>query len=207
MTEARQFWDALSERYSRSPIRDMPAYEATLERTRAHLGLQDHVLEIGCGTASTALLLANSVAQYVASDFSQGMVEIGRNKVQQAGVGNITNLQAALPDPQIADAAFHGVLAFNLLHLLPDLPAVLADVHRILKPGGLFISKSPCLGRAWYLKPVIGAMRAVGKAPYVQFFTPEQLEGAITAAGFEIVERGDYPRKRTPSRFVVARRL
>ncbi|MCT8159118.1 class I SAM-dependent methyltransferase [Pseudoruegeria sp. SHC-113] len=207
MADASQFWDALSERYSKSPIKDMPAYEATLARTRAYLGAQDKVLELGCGTASTALLLAGQVAEYTASDFSHGMVEIGRAKAAQAGVRNLRHLQAAIPDAQFADAAYDTVLAFNLLHLLPDLPASLADVHRILKPGGHFISKSVCLGGAWYLKPVISAMRAVGKAPYVAFLTPEEVEAAISAAGFEIIERGDYPKKRTPSRFVVARKL
>jgi hypothetical protein len=46
-------------------------------------------------------------------------------------------------------------------------------------------------------------MRMIGKAPPLRFARPARLERSITEAGFEILERGDYP---PPSRFVVARR-
>ena len=62
------------------------------------------------------------------------------------------------------------VLALNLLHLLPDRPAALAKIHRLLKPGGLFISSTACLAdRMWFLRPVIPVMQWLGKAPYVSF--------------------------------------
>ena len=56
------------------------------------------------------------------------------------------------------------------------------------------------------LKPVIGAMRLAGKAPYVRFLSIEALESEIGAAGFEIIETGNYPVK-PPGRYIVARKL
>jgi SAM-dependent methyltransferase len=98
------------------------------------------------------------------------------------------------------------VLAFNLLHLLPDLPAALAEAHGLLKPGGLLITKTPCLGgRYRVLWPVLAALRLFGKAPPLRFLTPASLETTVTAAGFTIEARADLPRK-PPSRFLVARR-
>ena len=49
-------------KYAKSPIKDVPAYEYTLGRTRSYLKPTDAVLELGCGTGGTALKLADAVA-------------------------------------------------------------------------------------------------------------------------------------------------
>jgi ubiquinone/menaquinone biosynthesis C-methylase UbiE len=169
--------------------------------------MTDTVVEIGCGTATTALTLAPKVARMIATDISGEMVRIGREKAQAQGVETIENIQAGIDDPRLATGQHDAVMAFSLLHLVDDLDATLAQVARILKPGGLFISKTPCLRAMWYLRPVLPVLRLLGKAPGgVAFFSPEALEAAIRRAGFEIVETGDYPAKIPPRRFVVARK-
>ena len=70
------------------------------------------------------------------------------------------------------------VLAFNYLHLVRDLPGTLRRIHALLADGGLFISKTPCLGD---MNPLIRlallpAMRAIGKAPYAGAFSASALE-------------------------------
>jgi len=75
-----------------------------------------------------------------------------------------------------------------------------------LKPGGLFISKTPCIGGKWYFRPIIGAMQLIGKAPYLRYLKVDEYDALIRAAGFEIVETGLYP-PTAPSRFVVARKI
>ena len=52
------FWDRIAPKYAADPIADPAAHEATLERTRRLLGPGHRVVEIGCGTGSTALALA-----------------------------------------------------------------------------------------------------------------------------------------------------
>lgn len=58
--EAR-FWDRIARKYASDPIKDTAGYERTLARTRELLTHTDTVLEIGCGTGTTALKLAPSV--------------------------------------------------------------------------------------------------------------------------------------------------
>jgi SAM-dependent methyltransferase len=53
-----RFWDRIARRYAADPIADMPGYEATLQRVQGLLSTEQEVLEIGCGTGTTALLLA-----------------------------------------------------------------------------------------------------------------------------------------------------
>lgn len=201
--DAGPFWDRIARKYAAKPVPDAAAYATTLERTRAYLGANDRVLEVGAGTSSTAITLAPFVAEYTASDISGEMVRIGQEKARAAGIDNLTIRQGTLGDPSLGAGPFDAVLAFNLLHLLRDPGAEVAKAHALLKPGGWFISKSGCLADGQnYLRPVIGLMRLFGRAPYVNFLSRKGLESAIVAAGFEIVETGDYP-----ARFIVARRL
>lgn len=192
-TKSPSFWDSAARKYAAQPVADPDGYERTLERTRHYLKGTDTVVEFGCGTGTTALKLAPAVARMVASDISPEMIAIGREKAQ-AEVK--TNIEFAVATPEAApwsDAEFDAALAFNLLHLVQARQAALASVHRVLKPGGLFISKTPCPADANPIfRALVPVMQVVGKAPYVAFFSAEELEREITAAGFEIIERARH---------------
>ena len=49
-----RFWDRIAPKYAADPIADLAGYEATLQRVQGLLSTQHDVLEIGCGTGSTA---------------------------------------------------------------------------------------------------------------------------------------------------------
>lgn len=76
-----KFWDAAAKKYSLSKVGDQAGYERTLDKTRSFLKESDRVLELGCGTGSTALLLAPSVSRYLATDLSPKMIEIAQEKL------------------------------------------------------------------------------------------------------------------------------
>ena len=199
------FWDRVADRYAADPIKDPTAYNYTLDRTRTFLGAQDRVLELGCGTASTALLLAPGVGHLTATDFSAAMVSIGRRKVEEAGQANLTVEQGDVEGGPLPSGPFDAVLAFNLLHLLRDPEKAIGRVRGLLRPGGLFISKTACLqGRYRLLALPVGLMRLLGKAPTVSFFSTRWLEEAVRRQGFDILESGDFP-KSPPRRYIVAR--
>lgn len=215
MRQAADFWNDAAERYARRPIADMAAYEDTLARARRHLRASDHALELGCGTGTTALLLAGSVARYTATDLSPAMIAIGRRKAAAEGAATLRFAVAPVgggaDDDAFASGAQDVVLAFNLLHLVPDLAATLAEVARLLKPGGTFISKTPCRPSAGFgprlkfalIRAVVPAMQLIGKAPPVTFFTATELEERMQEAGFRMVETKSYGTT-LESRFLVA---
>ncbi|MGP6086799.1 class I SAM-dependent methyltransferase [Antarctobacter jejuensis] len=199
---AAAFWDNIAEKYSKQPIGNMDAYEATLERVRHWLRPEMEVLEIGCGTGTTALKLSGSARAILGTDLSGEMVRIANEKA--AEVPHV-RFETASAEQAGAGQRFDVVMAFNLLHLVEDPAAVSAHVRGLLAPGGLFISKTPCLGGKPWFRPLIWALQLVGKAPKpVQYLRPAQVEATLRAAGFEIVETGGYPKK-LPSHFVVAR--
>ncbi len=208
--DTARFWDRIARKYAADKIADVAGYERTLEHTRAHLKPGDTALELGCGTGTTTLKLAPSVARYVATDVSSEMIAIGREKAAQEGVANVEFAVATPETVQAPDASFDAVLAFNLLHLVEDRAAALRSAHRLLKPGGVFISKTPCLKEMNpALRVLVPVMQFFGKAPYVGFHNAEELEREVEAAGFEIVERGRHGtgKKQEPRIYLVARKL
>ena len=207
-TDDAGFWDRIAPKYATDTIKDMAGYERTIDQTRQWLSGSDAVLELGCGTGTTALRLAPHVHQILASDLSGGMIAIAREKF---ALGNCTNVQfvtathETLAPPEPAPDA---VLAFNLLHLVRDRASLIRQVHRWLKPGGLFISKTPCLKEMNPLiRLAVPVARMLGKAPHVGFFTGPALEAEMVTAGFAILERGRHGSGRQDPRiYLVARK-
>ncbi|SNT35949.1 class I SAM-dependent methyltransferase [Antarctobacter heliothermus] len=196
------FWDGIAEKYATQPIGNMDAYEATLERVRHWMRPDMSVMELGCGTGTTALKLADSVAQYLGTDLSGEMVRIANDK---AATVDHVSFAADAAGTAGAGQTFDAVLAFNLLHLVDDPAAVMIHVRGLLPKGGLFISKTPCLGGKPWFRPLIWGLQMIGKAPApVHCLRPAQIEAALAAAGFEVVETGGYPKK-LPNWMVVAR--
>jgi ubiquinone/menaquinone biosynthesis C-methylase UbiE len=207
-TRDARFWNKTARKYAHDPIADMAGYERTLERTAALLGAEDTVLEIGCGTATTALRLRPGVRRLVATDISSEMIAIAREKVAAAGVTGLEPIVATLDTVPEIEGGYDAVLAFNVLHLLPDRQVALARVLRLLRPGGLFISKTACLSEMNPLiRLAVPVMRLVGKAPHVGFFKGAALEAEVVGAGFTLVERARHGSgRKDPRLFLVARK-
>ncbi|MBN8953132.1 MULTISPECIES: class I SAM-dependent methyltransferase [unclassified Rhizobium] len=204
-----RFWDRAARKYAKGAIADQAGYERTLGRTLALLNAGDRVLELGCGTGTTALRLAGKVHDYLATDVSAEMIAIARERYGAEPIPSLSfrvaTAEAIATDP----ARFNAVLGFNYLHLIRDLPGTLRHVHHLLPTGGLFISKTPCVGE---MKPLIRlallpAMRAIGKAPHAGVFRVSELAEQISAAGFDILATENHASKGDDNRpYIVARK-
>lgn len=211
MDSTQNFWNRNADKYAKSKIGDLAAYEYTLERSRSYMKASDHVLEFGCGTGMTAMKLAPSVAHFTGTDISARMVEHCKERLKQSELQNVTFQRAAVGDDCFKGQQFDIVMAHSLLHLLPDLEQGLMQIRDLVKPGGLFISKTVCITergglKVGAIKLAIPIMRLFGLAPFVNYFNIAELEGALGWAGFKIIESGNFPNKAMPSRYLVARR-
>lgn len=187
MFQRSWFWDRLAKRYARMPVADQAAYETKLEKTRAFLRPESRVLEFGCGTGSTAILHAPHVAQILAIDYSARMLDIAREKAQAAGVTNLDFAQATLAELDSPAGSWDVVMGMSILHLLPDRAQTLARVHELLKPGGVFISSTVCIGDAsWPMRVLAPVFRALPLLPSISSLTLKQLNDELERAGFEI---------------------
>ena len=206
------FWDKIADKYAKKPVRDEDAYEQTLERTLSYLRYSNHMLELGCGTGTTALRLAGGVENITASDVSPNMIRIARNKAESEGVSNVSFICADMFDPSLGDIQYDVVAAFNLLHLLRDPQAAVRHIHGLVKPDGLFISKTPSEpGRGAPLsyrlmRLILPIMQILGRAPFVKFMSQTELTNILENAGFKVIETGNYPVS-PPNHFIVARKV
>jgi len=187
MYQPGKFWDRMAERYAKKPVADEAAYRKKLQVTREYLRPEMEVLEFGCGTGSTAIAHAAHVKHIRAIDISAKMIEIAQGKADAAKVENVTFEQATLDDLDVPDGTFDAVMGHSILHLLESKEDAIAKVHGLLKPGGVFVSSTACIGdfmKVFKLVAPIG--RFFGLLPLVKVFTLKELVHSLTAAGFEI---------------------
>jgi len=203
------FWDRIARKYAADPIADIAGYEATLQRVQALLSPDHEVLEIGCGTGTSALRLAPFTRRMLSTDVSAGMITIAREKLAAQPVPQLRFELADADAPVSRQAACDVVLAFNLLHLVSDLEQTLAAAVQSLRPGGLLISKTPCVSE---MNPLVTRfalplMRAIGKAPHVVCFSAQVLQAAILRQGLEILALERHGTRGKDIRvFIVARK-
>lgn len=202
--EAR-FWDRIAERYAAKPVADVAAYEKKLAIIREHLTPESRVFEFGCGTGSTAIALAPHAAEIQATDVSAKMIDIARRKAGDAGVPNVRFERAGIEELAVPEASVDLALGMSILHLLEDRRAAMEAAWTMLKPGGVFVSSTVCLGdgMSWFgLIAPLG--RRLGLIPRVSILTGDALIDEIEAAGFEIERR--WKPDRSVALFLVARK-
>lgn len=187
MAEASRFWDRMADKYIADPIDDVPAYERKLEITRSYFRPDMELLEFGCGSGATALLHAPHVKHIRAIDFSARMIEHARSSIAAQGVANVDFEVADITTLDAPDGSFDMVLGLSILHLLEDRDAVIAKVHRLLRPGGVLVSSTACLGDTMgFFKLIAPLGRALGLLPILNVMTRNQLVESLQATGFTI---------------------
>ena len=187
MSQAR-IWNRFAKSYARRPVDDQASYDRKLAMTRALLSPDMTLLEVGCGTGSTALIHAPHVARIDAYDFSSEMIALAQAKADEAGVNNVAFEVADLAELR-PEGAYDMALALSLLHLLPDATAGLRQLAAHVRPGGHVISSTVCIGdMPGLLARVLPKLGFTGLIPKVLPLTRDALIAAHTAAGLTITD-------------------
>jgi ubiquinone/menaquinone biosynthesis C-methylase UbiE len=186
-----KFWDWIAERYAKTPIKDEEAYAKKLQITQSYLNKDMEVLEYGCGTGSTSLIHAPFVKHILATDISANMLEIAKKKKEDSNVDNVDFQQSSIEELQLPDASKDVVLGLSILHLLKNRDEVLAKTHQWLKPGGLFVTSTPCIGEMGAgIKFLVNAFMPIGHffgvLPHVSTITKTDLKESLAKNGFSI---------------------
>ncbi len=101
----------------------------------------DRVIDIGCGTGTSALIAAKYVGdkgEVVGIDFSDKMLDIARMKLEEHGLRNVTFLKANAEEISYPDSYFDKVTVFAALHEMNHEGRIntLKEIYRLLKIGG-----------------------------------------------------------------------
>lgn len=93
------------------------------------------VLEVGVGTG-LALPLYDRRICVTGIDYSEDMLAKARARVAALGLGNVTLRQMDARTLDFPDAAFDAVAAMHVLSVVPEPERVMAEIARVLRPGG-----------------------------------------------------------------------
>jgi ubiquinone/menaquinone biosynthesis C-methylase UbiE len=103
----------------------------------ADLGPDQVVLDVGCGPGVAVRAAAGSVARAVGVDRSEAMVDIARRRSQ--GISNVEFAVGAAESLPFPDADFDRVWTIHAFHHWEDPARGIAEVLRVLRPGGRFL--------------------------------------------------------------------
>lgn len=131
-------YDSFAESYSRDNESSLfncyyerPAMIALAGDVNGH-----RVLDAGCGSGPLSAALRAKGATVIGFDSSSAMIKLARQRLGENAALHVADLSQPLP---FADGAFDDVVASLVLHYLPDWKAPLAELRRVLKPGGRLI--------------------------------------------------------------------
>ncbi len=201
------FWDKRSQKYDDDIKKHDSLYEKTISNTKSLLTNSDVVLDFGCASGEMSLDIAPHVQRVHGIDPSVKMIELANQKALDRRADNITFDHIDAFDQRLSSNSFSAIIAFNVFHLLDDVPKVLARLHDLLAAGGLLISQTPCLGeRSWFLRSLIGLLQKLGIAPPILSLTIAELESLVSSSHFEILETKIWDEKMA-LQWIVARKI
>ncbi len=138
----------------------------------------ERVLEVGCGWGELAEWIARETgATVVAIDLSPHMIRLARERGVAASVADVQ----ALP---FADGAFDVVVAAWMLYHVPDLARGLAEIVRVLRPGGRLVAATNSIFHLHELRELVGS------GPSTLTFSRETGD-ELLRHGFALVRRVD----------------
>lgn len=163
---------------------------------------QQEILEIGCGGGLICEQLAKRKATMVGIDLSEGALAAARAHARQSGLGHIIHYEQASAEAlPYADGSFSVIICLDVLEHVRDLKTTLAEVARVLAPGGIFVFDTinrTLIARAvliWYGEhfPSGGLIRGIHN--YHDFIKPAELRALLEASELRVQElTGFMPR-------------
>ena len=183
------------------------------------------ILDAGCGSGPLFAALRDRGATVTGIDRSAGMLEQARRRLGDGADLQVADLGSPLPFP---DDTFDDVTASLVLHYLEDWGAALAELRRVLKPGGRLIASvnHPFAENLWHRKAglepdyfatynYVVEWNAAGQSAVLRFWARplHAMTDAFTTAGFRITAVSepaiapDTPRELLPDDIGDSRRL
>ncbi len=151
---------------------------------REHVSAGDRVLDLGCGDGAFAAALLAAGTTVTCADVAVGALERSAARAPDA---QSVLLRDGEPLP-FGDDAFDLVWAGETLEHVADLTGLLAEVRRVLVPGGALVVTTPNLARLRVAaEALVGGpleSRLDPRADHLRFFTARTLRRVLDGAGF-----------------------
>ena len=204
--DIRAFFDALAGSYAEAhgSARLLLEYRLALIRRLLAPGFRGVLLEIGCGPGVHLFPLAAAYGRAIGTDLSPGMIAAAETVRNTHSCAARIELIAEPAErlASITDRSADAVLCVGALEHMPDKPAVLREVRRVLKPGGRFVCLTPNGDYLWYRRVAPWLGYEVRHLTSDRFVNRAEMLGLLAGARLEVAEsgywrfvaKGDMPR-------------
>jgi 2-polyprenyl-3-methyl-5-hydroxy-6-metoxy-1,4-benzoquinol methylase len=191
--KSTQLWDKLAKNWDKPGVNLGENDVKIVEHIKKYLNAEATVLDYGCATGTIALEIAGQAKSVRGIDISPRMVEIAKRKADERQVKNAEFLQATIDDERLKKESYDIILSLNVLHLLEKPQQAIQRIHELLKPGGVYISATPCRGEnkltSLFIFVPIFIITRIGILPKTSLLSVNGLEKAITGGKFQIMEK------------------
>ena len=134
---SKTFWERAAFLYDRARRPEALIDQEITLLIKPYLKETDNVLELACGTGTLAGELAGRVRFWEATDYAENMISRAAKKYKLPSLHFSVRDAEALP---YAQESFDKVILLFAMHLLPQPDVALAEIRRVLKPGGILIA-------------------------------------------------------------------
>ena len=197
------YWDRRAAFYDKAVGDGRRFHREMYSKIRQALSPDDTVAEIACGTGAAACAIAPQVKVVYAGDIAPGMLEIARARARGQGLCNIRFSLENACALNYPDRFFDAVVICAALHLLPDPGRAMAEIRRILKPGGLLFASSYLAGQS-LMSRLGNALMSLGGYRDRQMWQAEAFRNFLLDQGFTQKSCSYYPVFPVPVQYVSA---
>lgn len=184
MNDNKQFWQRFAKLYS--PFmekRNGKLYDDICDRIAPKLYKNMNVLELACGSGQLTFRLVDRVKCWEATDFSPNMIAEAKKQFVPANL--YFSVQDATRLPYAAES-FDAVVIANALYIMPEPDKAMAEIYRVLKPGGLLFAPTFVHGNGAGFTLRTKMLEAVGFRVFSKW-TAENFARYVRSCHFEIL--------------------
>ncbi len=183
LERTRRFWDASAPRYDRQ-IRRCERLFITGGREWACAQARGDVLEVAIGTGRNLPYYGPAVTSLAGVDLSPGMLAVARDRAR--GLGRDANLTVGNAERlDFGDDAFDTVVCTISLCGIPDDRAAIAEMRRVLRPGGRLVLLDHVASDRWWVRTVQWLYEQVTRRVNGEYQTRRPLP-LVQASGFSV---------------------
>ncbi|MCL4474403.1 MAG: methyltransferase domain-containing protein [Actinobacteria bacterium] len=146
----------------------------------------EKVLDLAAGTGLLSLMLARAGADMAAADATPEMLAMARERFAAAGKDDISVVETAVPALSFEDDSFDLVVCRLAFHHFPDPAAALADIRRVLKPGGRFVMEDVFGSGDPAVRKKRERLEKLFDPSHVLAYSPAELRKLLADAGFRV---------------------
>jgi ubiquinone/menaquinone biosynthesis C-methylase UbiE len=143
----------------------------------------ERVLDLGCGAGHTALAFAPRVAEVVAVDLVEAMLAEARRLARERGIGNVDFRLGDVERLDLPDSNFDVVTSRFSAHHYPAPEKALAEVVRVLRPGGAFLLVDSVAPEAPGCDTFLNAIEVLRDPSHVRDHRVSEWKAMFAAAG------------------------